>query len=186
MATPWQHLEEWMHFEDQPFDSTWEMLMYGGCVGYPLFVERVAASQMNPFLLQVQGVHCSLVDSASICCANQAEVPVYGPEAGKPIDDVLVLIDPSLPRSSKLIYNTALMRENFTSATVARDLHMYSGINMRIALHANTLFHLMASHDEATKTEDDVVASLRRAFWEGPSCALSVILALWITFLVVT
>lgn len=164
MATPWQHLEEWMHFEDQPFDSTWEMLMYGGCVGYPLFVERIAASQMNPFLLQVQGVHCSLVDSASICCANQAEVPVYGPEAGKPIEDVLVLIDPSLPRSSKLIYNTALMGENFTSATVARDLHMYSGINMRIALHANTLFHLMASNDEATKTEDDVVASLRRAF----------------------
>lgn len=174
LASPWQHLEEWMHFKDQPFESTWEMLMYGGCVGYPVFLQRTAASQMNPFLLQVQGVHSSIVDSASICCANQAEVPVYGPEAGKPIEDVLVLIDPSLPRSSKLIYNTSLLGEKFISATVARDLHMYSGINMRIALHANSLFYLASSNVEATKTEDDVVANLRRTFlgraFMCPSC----------------
>eukprot|EP00980_Cylindrotheca_fusiformis_P031221 scaffold26012_cov220-Cylindrotheca_fusiformis.AAC.1 len=174
LATPWQHLEEWMHFEEMSFESTWEMLMYGGFVGYPLFAERNAASQMNPFLLKVKGVHSSLVDSASICCANQAEVPVYGPEAGKPIEDVLVLIDPSMPRSSRLICNTSLLGENYISATVARDLHMYSGINMRIALHSNTLFYLTSSTEEDTKTKDDAVANLRRAFmgkaFMCPSC----------------
>jgi len=164
MATPWQHAEEWLHFGDQSFESFWEMLMYGGLLGYPIHLERFAACQMNPFLLKVQNIRSSLVDSASICCANKAEVPVYGPEAGAPIEDVLLLIDPTMPRTSKLLNNTALLREKFTSVAISRDMHMYTGLSMRVALHSTSLFHLVATPDEGTFSEDDVVANLRRAF----------------------
>ncbi|CAJ1963528.1 unnamed protein product [Cylindrotheca closterium] len=164
MATPWQHAEEWLHFGEQPFESCWEMLMYGGMLGFPIRLKRFAACQMNPFLLEVENIRSTLVDSASICCSNKAEVPVYGPEAGAPIEDVLLLIQPSLPRTSKLLNNTALLGEKFTSVTISRDMHMYTGFSMRVALHSTSLFHLAATQDEATITEHDVVANLRRAF----------------------
>mmetsp|Transcript_44960 Transcript_44960/g.108678 ORF Transcript_44960/g.108678 Transcript_44960/m.108678 type:complete len:908 (+) Transcript_44960:274-2997(+) len=164
MATPWQHAEEWLHFGEQQFQSSWEMLMYGGMLGFPIHLKRFAACQMNPFLLQVEKIRSTLVDSASICCANKAEVPVYGPEAGAPIEDVLVLIDPSLPRTSKLLNSTALLGEKFTSVTISRDMHMYTGFSMRVALHSTSLFHLASTQDEAITTELDVVANLRRAY----------------------
>merc|ERR1711971_106538 len=104
------------------------------------------------------------IDSANICCANQAEIPVYGPEAGQSIEDILVLIDPSLPQSSKFIFNSILLGEKFTSVTVSRDLHMYSGLEMRLALHANTLLYLMMSNEHTSRSKDDFVADLRRAF----------------------
>ncbi|KAL3942845.1 MAG: hypothetical protein SGBAC_003044 [Bacillariaceae sp.] len=164
MASPWQHAEEWLHFGEQDFESSWEMLMYGGMLGYPIHVKRFAACQMNPFLLQVEKIRSTLVDSASICCANKAEVPVYGPEAGAPIEDVLLLVDPSLPRTSKLLNRSALLGEKFTSVTISRDMHMYTGFSMRAALHSTSLFHLASSQDEGIMTELDVVANLRRAF----------------------
>jgi hypothetical protein len=166
LSSPWQHIDEWKQFKGQAFDSTWEMLMYAGLNGYPIVLERSAACQMNPFLIQVKNVRPSLADTASICCANQAEVPVYGPEGGEPVQDMLVLIDPSMPRSSKMIYRHELLGEKYTSAVVARDLHMYTGIKMRIALHSNSLFHLIAvvPEEDTSAREDEVVANLRRTF----------------------
>lgn len=162
LSNPFQHILEWLEFNEQTFESTWEMLMYAGFIGYPITVERSSASQMNPFLINVRAIHPSLADSASICCANQAEIPVYGPEAGEPITDILTLIDPSMPRSSKMIYSGKLLGEKYISAVVSRDLHMYTGVNMRIALHGNSIFHFFA--DVEKKQQEDVVANLRRAF----------------------
>lgn len=165
MCSPWQHAEEWLHFGEQSFESSWEMLMYGGMLGYPVHLKRFAACQMNPFLLQVEKIRSTLVDSASICCANKAEVPVYGPEAGAPIEDVLLLISPSMPRTSKLLYSTTLLGEKFTSVTISRDMHMYTGFNMRVALHSTSLLHLASTAvDDKAMEENDVVADLRRAF----------------------
>lgn len=165
LSSPWQHINEWKEFKRQAFNSTWEMLMYAGFHGYPIVLERSAACQMNPFLIKVKNVRSSLADTASICCANQAGIPVYGPEGGEPVQDMLVLIDPSMPRSSKMIYCHELLGEKYTSAVVARDLHMYTGIKMRIALHSNSLFHLIAIPEEDTSArEDEVVANLRRTF----------------------
>jgi len=162
LSTPFQHLEEWLEFKEQSFDSTWEMLMYAGFNGYPIVLERSSASQMNPFLVNVKSVRLSLADSASICVANQAEVPVYGPEGGAPFTDILVLIDPAMPRSSKMICSGKLVGEKYTSAVISRDLHMYTGINMRIALHGNTVFHLVTNVER--RIENDVIADLRRKF----------------------
>merc|ERR1719446_980248 len=120
LSTPWQLLEEWTQFGDQSFDSSWELLMFGGFIGYPLLLERSSASQMNPYLTVVKGVRVSLVDTASICCANQAEYPVYGPEGGEPIEDILPLVDPSMPRSSGMICGSKLLGEKYTSVVLAR------------------------------------------------------------------
>jgi hypothetical protein len=59
------------------------------------------------------------------------------------------LIDPSCPRSSGALYAGRLIGEKYTSGVVSRDLHMYSGVKMKIALHANALFHLLSM--EASK-----------------------------------
>ncbi len=164
LSTPWQHIEEFLHFGDQSFESSWELLMYGGFVGYPLLLERSAASQMNPYLTQLKNVRLSLADTASICCANQAEYPVYGPEGGEPIQDILLLIDPSMPRSSRVICGGKLLGEKYTSAVIARDLHMYSGFNMQIALYGNTLFHLIAVPEQVRVVREDIIANLQRTF----------------------
>ena len=167
LSTPWQHIDEWLNFNDQSFESSWELLMYGGFIGYPLLLERSpAASPMNPYLTQVKGVHLSLADTASICCANQAEIPVYGPEAGEPIKDILPLIDPSMPRSSRIICGSKLLGEKYTSTVVARDLNMYSGFNMQIALYSNTMFHVITrSPGQVEEVEKDkIIANLQRTF----------------------
>lgn len=159
LSSPWQHLEEWKDFKEQDFESTWEMLMYAGFVEYPIVLELSSASQMNPFLMQVSGLWPSLSDSASICCANQAEIPVYGPEGGKPVQDILTLIDSSMPRTSKIICSGKLLGEKYTSAVV---LQIYSGFKMQIALHSNSVFHLIAVPEGVNR--EDVIANLHRAF----------------------
>merc|ERR1719330_172144 len=108
---------------------------------------------MNPYLTQVKAIRASLVDTASICCANQAEYPVYGPEGGEPIKDILPLVDPSMPRSSRMICSSKLLGEKYTSTVVARDLHMYSGFNMQIVLYSNTLYHLIAIPDQVERED---------------------------------
>lgn len=158
-----QHIEEWKHFSDQRFDSTWEMLMYAGLVGYPIVLKRSSASQMNPFLLEVKGISTCLADSASMCCANQAEIPVYGPEGGEPVEDIMTIVDPSMPKSSGMICRNKLLGEKYTSAVIARDLFMFSGFKMKIALHGNTMFHLITT-PEGVVNGDDVAANLRRTF----------------------
>lgn len=162
LSSPWQHLDEWRQFQHQKFESTWEMLMYAGFVGYPIILERSSASQMNPFLIEVKGIRTSLIDSASICCANQSQIPVYGPEGGEILQDVLLLIDPSMPRSSKMVCNSRLLAEKYTSAVISRDLEMYSGFNMRVALHCNSIFQLLTTVEE--KEKEDVIANLRRRY----------------------
>eukprot|EP00551_Chaetoceros_affinis_P013307 CAMPEP_0203685570 /NCGR_PEP_ID=MMETSP0090-20130426/48615_1 /ASSEMBLY_ACC=CAM_ASM_001088 /TAXON_ID=426623 /ORGANISM="Chaetoceros affinis, Strain CCMP159" /LENGTH=1159 /DNA_ID=CAMNT_0050554767 /DNA_START=184 /DNA_END=3663 /DNA_ORIENTATION=+ len=164
LSSPWQHIEEWTQFNYQTFESSWELLMYGGFLGYPLLLERSAASQMNPYLTEVKGLHLSLVDTASICCANQAEYPVYGPEGGEPIKDVLPLIDPSMPRSSRMICGSKLLGQKYTSAVIARDLHMYTGFNMQIALYSNTLLHVIAAPEREGR--EDIIANLQRTFMD--------------------
>jgi len=161
LSSPCQHVMEWVQFADQQFDSVWEMLMFSGLIGYPIVLERSPASQMNPFLLAVRDVRFSIADTASICCANQASVPLYGPEGGEAVEDVLVLVDPSMPRSSKMIFDSLLL-EKYTSVVVARDLHMYSGVSMQVALHANCVFHVVAVPDQIIR--EDVIADLQRKY----------------------
>lgn len=136
--------------------------MYAGFVGYPIILERSAGSQMNPFLIWVKGIRLSLANTASICCANQANIPVYDLEGGEPVQDILTLIDPSIPRSSKLICGSKLLGEKYTSAVIARDLQIYTGFKMQIAIHSNSEFHLIT--DLEVLNREDVIANLSRTF----------------------
>jgi uncharacterized protein YegL len=171
LCSPIEHLMEWINFGDTTtavatktmFQSQWEMLLFAGFVAYPITIERSAASQMNPFQLEVTRIKPSLIDSASLCCANQLEMDAYGPEGGHPIKDALILIDPSCPMSSGLIASSRLLGETFTSVTISRDLHMYTGSTMKAALLGQSLLACLQP-EASTISHAEIAAVIRRQF----------------------
>jgi hypothetical protein len=175
LASPWEHISEWRDFleTETALHSQWEMLMYLGFVACPIAVERNAAAQMDPFQLTVKKIRTTLVDTASLCCANHSEIDTFGPEGGEPIKDALVLVDPSCPRASAKILSTSLLGESYSSVVVSRDLHMYSGSSMKIALLANSLYRCLMP-ESTRKGKSDIIAELRRQFlgkaYQCPKC----------------
>jgi len=165
LMNPWEHIAEWKQFgnAEQGFKSQWEMLLYAGYAAYPILVERSAGTQMNPFQLAIKKVHTSMVDTASLCCANHSEIDTFGPEGGEPIVDALVLVDPSCPKASAKVASSTL-GETFTSTVLSRDLHMYTGATMKAALHAHSLFRCLQPDSNDSKTSSDVAAEIRREF----------------------
>ena len=174
--TAWEHTAEWSELSkaggvgSMTFQSLWEALLSLGSTGYPLVLERSAATQMNPFQIVVKNVHTSLVDTASLCCANHSQIETYGPEGGEPIQDALVLVDPSLPTASAKIAKTALQGEIFTSVVLSRDLHMYTGSSMKVALLAHSLFSCLKL-DSEIKSKSSIIAEIRREFRNCYQCA---------------
>jgi len=166
MQTPWEQLHEWCEAAGQAAShcrTEYELLMYLGTLGRPIDVKRRAATQMNPYAMEVTRVRAAPVDTASLSCAMYSQHPVVPAEGGLPVEDVLVLIDPDLPKSSRLAAFSQLLGEVYTSVVLCRDLHMYSGRAMRIALHAHSF--LSASQPAAPEaTKDDLEAQLRRQY----------------------
>lgn len=136
-----EHLKDWVEAATltDGCQNEYELLMCAGCLGYPIEVKRCAATQMDPYNMSVGQVKASLADTASLLTALQSDHPVVGPEGGEAIQDLLVLVDPEAPRASRLVANSALMREAYTSVVLCRDLHMFTGNKMREALHAHAL-----------------------------------------------
>mmetsp|Transcript_3870 Transcript_3870/g.8273 ORF Transcript_3870/g.8273 Transcript_3870/m.8273 type:complete len:905 (-) Transcript_3870:256-2970(-) len=163
LLNAWEHIAEWRDLAGVDFKSQWELLLYAGSLAYPISVERSPAAQMNPFLLRVTKVNTTAIDTASLCCANHSSIDVYGPEGGEPIKDALVLVDPLCPRASAAVLRSKLLGETFTSVTVSRDLHMYTGASMKIAVMAHSLFCCFQP-EPISKTSVDIVAEIRRQF----------------------
>lgn len=164
LTNPWEHIAEWLDLElGKDFESQWEMLLYAGSLAYPITVERSAGTKMNPFQLKVTKIHSTAIDTASLCCANHSGINTYGPEGGEPIKDALVLVDPSCPEASTVVASSCLLGETFTSVVVSRDLHMYTGVSMKIALLGQSLFRCLQPEPTA-KDRSGIVADIRREF----------------------
>jgi hypothetical protein len=166
LNTAWEQLQEWA---DCAADATatcrteYELLMFLGTLGYPVDVQRRAATQMDPFAMDVTRVRASLADTASLSTALQSEQKVVPPEGGVEIEDLLVLVDPDAPRASRLAANSMMLKESYTSVVLCRDLHMFTGNKMRIALHAHCLLSAVQGPPPAP-LEEDLVAQLRRQY----------------------
>jgi len=108
-----------------------------------------------------------------LCCALQSDQPVVPPEGGAPVEDLLVLVDPDVPTASKLAANCALLGEVYTSVVLCRDLHMYTGRVMRVALHAHALFTVVQPMPAAPRVAD-IEAQMRRQYlgraYQCPQC----------------
>lgn len=142
MSSLWEHMKEWSEFNDElanACEDEYQLLMCVGTLGYPIDVCRRAATQMDPFAMDITRVRSSLVDTASLATALKIGQDIVPPEGGIPVQDLLVLIDPDAPRASRLAANSVLLREAYTSAVLSRDLHMYTGNKMRVAVHAHAL-----------------------------------------------
>jgi len=176
LHTPFEQLSEWCNAVDGASavcHSEYELLMYLGAVGYPIEVQRRAATQMNPYAMGISRMCAALADTASLCCALQSDQPVVPPEGGAPVEDLLVLVDPDVPTASKLAANCALLGEVYTSVVLCRDLHMYTGRAMRVALHAHALLTAVQPTFGAQRVAD-IEAQMRRQFlgraYQCPGC----------------
>jgi len=164
LNAPWEQLAEWCSAAadaEKVCSNEYQLLMYLGSLGYPVEVRRRAATQMNPYAMDVLKVHASIADTASLCCAMHSSEALVPPEGGKTIEDLLVLVDPDVPRASLIVANSMLLKEAYTSVVLCRDLYMYSGNSMRIALHAHSLLATVQPPAE-TKPQEDIIAELRR------------------------
>jgi hypothetical protein len=165
LNTAWEQLKEWRDFAlAKDCKNEYQLLMCLGTIGYPIDVQRRAATQMNPFAMDVTRVRSALVDTASLSTALHSEQEVVPPEGGSAVQDVLVLIDPDAPRSSRLAASSKLLREAYTSVALCRDLHMFTGNAMRLSLHAHSL--LSAVQPPARQeSKEDLEAQLRRQYF---------------------
>merc|ERR1719393_991068 len=103
LQTAWEQLKEWCDAASNASaacQTEYQLLMFLGAIGYPMDVTRVRAS---------------LVDTASLCTALQTDQVVVPPEGGVPVQDLLVLVDPDVPRASRLAASSMLLREAYTS-----------------------------------------------------------------------
>eukprot|EP00490_Sorites_sp_Unknown_P025547 CAMPEP_0114688316 /NCGR_PEP_ID=MMETSP0191-20121206/63346_1 /TAXON_ID=126664 /ORGANISM="Sorites sp." /LENGTH=1102 /DNA_ID=CAMNT_0001975657 /DNA_START=40 /DNA_END=3348 /DNA_ORIENTATION=+ len=161
LQSSWEHLSEWIDFSPEGCNTEYELLMCLGIVGYPMEVERRDATQMNPYAMNITRIRATPVDTASVATALHSEQPVVPPEGGKSVEDVLILVDPEAPTASKLAVSSLLLRETYTSVVLCRDLHMFTGNSMVMALHAHALLAALQPPGQRT---DDVVQHLRRQF----------------------
>ena len=161
LQSSWETLQEWIDFNPDGCNTEYELLMCLGTLGYPVEVERRDATQMNPYAMNVTRIRATPVDTASVATALHSEQPVVPPEGGKTVEDVLILVDPEAPKASKLAVTSLLLRETYTSVVLCRDLHMFTGNSMVMALHAHAL--LATLQPPAVRT-DDFVQHLRRQF----------------------
>lgn len=166
LQTAWEQLREWCEAASDAASichTEYELLMYLGTLGHPIEVQRRAATQMNPFAMEVTRVRAACADTASLCCALRSEQPVVPPEGGTAVEDVLVLVDPDVPRASRLAAFSTLLGEVYSSVVLCRDLHMYTGRAMRVALHGHSL---LASVQPGlpSVSESDLEAQLRRQY----------------------
>jgi len=77
---------------------------------------------------------------------------VVPPEGGCAVTDALILVDPDSPQASYLACNqSVLLGQAWPSVSLCRDLHMYTGASMRVALHARALASLV----QARPLEDE-------------------------------
>ena len=160
-----QHLLEWADAAHVDAATEYELLMSLGMMAHPIGVVRGAATQMDPYAMRVQHVLASRVDSPSLACAMQCETEVLSPE-GPAIEDVLLLIDPSWPNASKLVYWSALA-DTLVSTTLCRDLYMGQGAAQRVALHAHALYSVVGESegglsDSAVRIALRIIYSMRQ------------------------
>jgi len=165
LMSAWEQLQEWCNASAAITSCTteYQLLMCLGALGYPIDVQRRAATQMDPYAMEITRIRASIVDTPSLSTALHSDQSVFPPEGGVPIEDVLVLVDPDMPRASRLAASSTLLKEAYTSVVLCRDLHMFTGNKMRIALHAHSLF--AAVQAPPTKPcKEDVVAQLQRQY----------------------
>jgi hypothetical protein len=166
LQSAYEHLKDWWEASDDLAGSCqneYELLMCVGTLGYPIEVHRQAATQVDPFAMSIARVRASVADTASLATAMRSEQQVVPPEGGAPIEDLLVLVDPDAPSASRLVANSMLIREAYTSVVLCRDMHMFIGNKMRTALHAHAL--LAAAQPLPTEVaREDVEAQMRRQY----------------------
>lgn len=165
LYTAWEQLNEWCDctMATASCRTEYELLMCLGSLGYPIDVQRRAATQMDPYAMDITRVRASLADTASLSTALQSDQAICPPEGGVAVQDLLVLVDPDVPRASRLAMSSMLLKESYTSVILCRDLHMFTGNKMRIALHAHALLAALQP-PPVVASKDDLEAQLRRQY----------------------
>ncbi len=132
------------HFNDWDFDlnvtSIYEMLISYTFIGVPVKFVNNNACQMDPFQTKCLLIEPYVIDSSTIYLANQVNRE-FRTLDGNNIDDILILVDPSCPKSSLSAMKTNLY-EYHCSVSLCKDLYMYN-YNMTFSIHAHGLIQCL-------------------------------------------
>eukprot|EP00755_Sulcionema_specki_P023089 Sspe_Gene.1472::Locus_487_Transcript_1_1_Confidence_1.000_Length_3120::g.1472::m.1472 len=161
-------------------ENEYQLLMYVGMVGYPITVRRWAATQMDPYQMEITKLRTAPVDTPTVCCALEGGQVALAPEDDEEVNDVLVLIDPDAPRASEAAFWSKLF-DVHASVTCCRDLQMYSGVAMRTAQMAHALMSVLtpsaaptaAPHAAQVEAALRICYSLRKVWTKAPTSASS-------------
>jgi uncharacterized protein YegL len=171
LNSTWHQLQEWCDSEAaiSSCSTEYQLLMCLGVLGYPIEVQRRDATQMDPYAMDITRVRASLADTASLLTALHSDQEIVPPEGGVAVQDLLVLVDPDAPRASRLAIQSTLLKEAYTSVVLCRDLHMFTGNKMRLAIHAHSLLAVVQpavgiSSKQGTQRDADIEAQLRRQY----------------------
>lgn len=165
LQTAWEHLMEWRDSSSDvaSCSNEWQLLACLGALGIPVEVKRPAAIGLSPFAIEVTRVCATPADTASFTRALQAKSSIVPPEGGVAVEDLLVLVDPDAPRASRLVISSMIIKEFYTSLVYCRELHMYTGAAMHLALHAHALFNVVQPPTPGIRRED-LEAHMRRQY----------------------
>jgi len=166
LQTAWEHLKDWRDFVGEStdgFTTEWQLLSHFGTLGLPIEVKRPIGNDSSPYDIEVTRVCATPADTASIVTALQAKSAIVPPEGGVAVEDLLILVDPDAPRATRLAFSSKLILERYASLVHCRELHMSTGLDMHLALHAHALFNVLQPPPRGVRKED-LEAHMRRQY----------------------
>uniref|UniRef100_A0A0G4HCK8 VWFA domain-containing protein n=1 Tax=Chromera velia CCMP2878 TaxID=1169474 RepID=A0A0G4HCK8_9ALVE len=150
-ATPQETLKEWTAAAvdaglNNGLSDTFSVLTAYGLPAVPVSFLFTSAAQMDPFQTSCLRIETTLIDTATLLLAKQAQQSLSSP-SGHTITDALPLVDPSCPQACVLAMRSPVY-EYLCSVLLCKDLYMWNP-RMPFALHAHALFRTICQITEA-------------------------------------
>lgn len=149
LSTPIEQFTEWLDLDSLDINCLYTLLVSLGFTGYPIKFRQNNAVQMDPFQTKCTYIEPFLIDSCSVLLANQLEKVLTSPSRTE-FKDILVLVDPSCPQTSKLLIKTFAYKY-LASITLCRDLYMYKG-SMMHSMHSHGLMSSLQTYGSTKST----------------------------------
>ena len=132
-------------------------------IGKPMCIKTRDATQLDPFAFKIVHISFSDLDSASFMLASKTETAIPPPEGGKSPNGILMLVDPTCSRSSKLFLRSDIYKK-IVSSMLCKDLYMYQGVMQIYAIYAKAFAFFCTPVDKADEFDMMLEGTLQRIY----------------------
>ena len=143
-----QQFQEWPKIMQEckasDFENVYALLVAFGLNGYPVSFAHNNAVQMDPFQTRCTHIETVMIDSAMLMLAKQTAKDLLSPHSNLPLDNILILVDPSCPEAG-IVASKSEVYQYLLSATLAKDLYMFNP-SMTAAMHCHAFVTAMGLH----------------------------------------